>query len=189
MKVKANESNHIGVTGFSSIDHRIRNKLHLNCEQYVVLDFIIQTKYIEKDKVTSEKVQKQIGIEMRRFNNIVEQLILLKLVDTLYNVDEKALNYLGYEEDFEYLFMVFKKNPGNKAEALKMYKRAIKVTPIRILKQCALNYASAKEGVEKNYFMHLSSFLNPEFKKYMDYQVVVKSPKKEDGKRTAEFGN
>jgi hypothetical protein len=189
MKATGNASNHIGVSGWSAIDHRIRNKLMINCEQYVVLDFIIRTKYVEKELITAKKVTTDIGVEFTEFRKIVAQLEKLQVVESNYEVGQKALLYLGYEEDFEYLFMVFKKNPGNKAEGLKMFKRAIKVTPLRVIKQCALNYAAAKEGVEKQYFMHLSSFLNPEFKKYLDYEKKPTPDKteKDEVKRKAEW--
>jgi len=53
---------------------------------------------------------------------------------------------------------------------LSMYKKAVKTVPIDTLKKAAVNYITAKEeeGAEFKHIMHLSSWLNPQFRHWED---------------------
>ena len=97
-----------------------------------------------------------------------------------------VLKALDYDAVFEEIWKIMKMNAGNKKEGKKMWTRAIKYASINVLLKCAHTYAASKIGAEKKYWMHVSSFLNPEFAKWKDYMGKV--DKGGDGEqRTAQW--
>lgn len=185
--VTANKYNHVGVTGISTIDHRVRHKLKMSMEEYVIIDFIIQSK-IEGIPVTAESVNKYIGLTIAEFNAAVIHLekygYLLSTIT--YEPSAIVLKAFDYDAAFEDLWKIMKTNAGNKKEGRKMWNRAVKYASINVLLKCAHNYAASKVGSDKKYWMHVSSFLNPEYAKWKDY--MNKTDKGgESEKRTAEW--
>lgn len=185
--VTANKYNHIGVTGVSTIDHRVRHKLRISIEEYVIVDFIIQSK-IDGIPITAESVNKYIGLSMAEFETSVSRLEKIGcLVSRMtYEPSAAVLKAFDYDAAFEELWKIMKMNAGNKKEGKKMWTRAIKYASINVLLKCAHTYAASKIGAEKKYWMHVSSFLNPEFAKWKDYMGKV--DKGGDGEqRTAQW--
>jgi hypothetical protein len=174
MILTATDQNPIGVRGHSSIDHKIRNYLRIDCNQYAILDFIIQNIVIDKQKESYDLIHKELGFGQKFYQKNKDDLISKGLLNEAGVPSAKALGYFNYIEGFEYIWAAFKPNPGNKKEGMKMYKRAIKVSPLSHLKKCADNYVASKKGGDTTYWMHVSSFLNPEFQKYNDYTKIIK---------------
>ena len=168
------DKTHIGVTGYSVIDHRIRMKLKLDIIDYIILDAIAQITVVDNFKFSGlDKLRAITGIEPHELQPMITNLIhtnwLIKNDKYMYIPCPLFLNSVGYDQMFEYLWRMFKNKGslGNKAAAKKNYVKAIKVSPIKEIVQGAQNYwASKTEDTE--FKIHLSTFLNPENKMWLD---------------------
>ena len=168
------DKTHIGVIGFSVIDHRIRMKLKLSIIDYVILDAIAQITVVDNFKFSGlDKLRAITGIDPHELQPIVSNLIqkdlLVKNEKYMYIPCPLFLNAVGYDQMFEYLWRMFKNKGslGNKAIAKKAYVKAIKVSPLKEIVQGAQNYWTSK-AEDSEFKIHLSTFLNPENKMWLD---------------------
>ena len=185
--VIGNGYNHIGVTGATAIDHRVRHKLKITCDEYVVLDFLFQCRF---DKMPPNKVNrdKEIGFDVKTFMSCIASLTEKRIIDANQEPNIEVKSLFDYDEHFEKIWIILKTNNGNKKAGMKMWKKAVKVASVNTLLQCARNYADFKDGAEPQYWMHVSSFLNPEYSKFNDYLTKPKfKSKTNDNERSAEW--
>jgi hypothetical protein len=175
LSFEGNDStSHIGVTGFSVIDHRVRLKLNLSVIDYIILDAVAQITIVDNIKFTGlKKLRTIVGIDESELLVIVKDLIRRELLvpseKYRYVPYLLFLSSLKYDEGFEYLWRMFKTKGslGNKQTALKAYKGAIKVSPLKEIVVGANNYWASK-APDAEHKLHLSTFLNPDNKMWLD---------------------
>jgi len=163
---------------FVTINNRIRVKLGITMEEFCVCQAIEELR--AKSKPLGKYIlYKETSVPEEQINDMVNKLVaigLLEKLDSKVYVSVKWKTEFSLDKEFDNnddmdpgLWQIFRRR-GNKAAALSMYKKAVKTVPIDTLKKAAVNYITAKEeeGAEFKHIMHLSSWLNPQFRHWED---------------------
>lgn len=170
------------IIGYTMMDHKLRTRLNLTALEYIVFDYYYHRIIINKDECLPEHIYRYTGITFTAYKILYGRLIKKNVITKDGQLSDKAKTLLNHDDIFEKIWLLFKKNPGTKKAGRKMFDRAIKKVPAYQLLEAATNYAEQKKDVEKMYFSHVSSFLNPDNEKYTLYMekpepIVVKSTK------------
>jgi len=181
----SNESHKI--IGGTLIDHKLRTRLLLTCLEYVVLDYFYHFKFIEQLDWDAAHVYRYTGLRRTHYDATIDRLIKKGIITDINQVSDKVKLLMNYDEIFEKIWELFKKNPGVKKAGRKMFDKAIKKYPKDLLLNCAKNYSELKKDAEKKYFMHVSSFLNPDEEKFSLYTEAETPETPKVTKRYAEW--
>jgi hypothetical protein len=166
-----------GVHGRTIINHKVRSKVNISCNEYVIMDFIMNLFFECKKpfdpKTHEEKLYKAIGCYFYQIEVPIQGLItkgLLSCEEGLYLTTEKwdqHFNHVDVETEFAELWNKYGAK-GNRKTALNYYRTLKKegVTYEHIDAQMDIYLEFIK--LTDTYIMHLSSFLSPGFKKYDD---------------------
>lgn len=154
--MKATNKLYAGVHGRSIIDHRIRCKLGLTVEEYIIIDFM--TAIHSADLIASVECWKKIGITADELETKLKELNF-KNPDAFQKWREEfAVD--AYFEDF--WNNIFKKH-GNKADAKKCYSESVKLVDREYLHERARIYIATKTDFP-NYTKAAEVWLNPKKK-------------------------
>lgn len=177
------KNSHAGVYGKTIIDHRLRIKMGISCNDYVVMDFIMSLFQEKKKGFSTDAHQEQLNKAIGCYPEDIYP-ILKKMVDKQFLTVSKC-GYLTtnkwdqhfnrkLEEEFESLWKKYG-NKGTKARAKKYYitlsKEGITYEHIDGRIDIYLKFLE----ITKRFQMHFSSFLSPGDKPFdnEEYQEIV----------------
>lgn len=177
------------IKGKTSILHSKRVSFGLTCDEYVLLDTMHEIITSEsKSEIDTLKifplVYEKIGFSIDEFKTIGKSLVKKGLLErtltgNTYTIKNSwiGVSKVQIDSSFEAIWISYGK-VGNKAKAKIMFQRALKETKLEHLQERIKLYLLflAESGQIQ---MHLSSFLNPEFKQY-DNDFTIKLKRKPD---------
>ncbi len=153
-----------GIKSSSTINHKLRVKLGLTCDEYVVLTFVHDaTGSIDTGVLPNEDIfWKYIGMRKADYNPIFRSLrekgfITNQGRDIFFT--DKYLSNLDSSGSFEELWKLFKK--GNRKTAETRFKSVIKKVPFQELKEKAILYQKSVANREFEHRKGLDVWLNP----------------------------
>ncbi len=180
---------------FITINNRIRLQLKLTMEDYVLYDTIAALREAGKP-LSKDILYQHTGIPQELIKGKIEKGLITKMLvektvgakkiictSDVWNEKFNTMKDFDSDESLSPgLWQIFLKR-GNKQAAIVMFKKAIKVVPIELLKEKATQYIESKDGEEMKHIMHLSTWLNPMYKHWEDEIQVGKleSKKVHDG--------
>lgn len=180
------------------IDHKKRLELELTMDQYALADAIEQVidKYKDFDsKRDYDRIYRRTGIKREFYPSLGKALFVKDIISPIPETNKyiltakwKGNNEEIIKKEFEKLWIRSGK-VGNKQAAFKMFKKAVKEDPIEYLfSRWSLYEAFLKTSTQSQ--LHLSSWLNPENKRYNDeWKESAFSKKKDTNQIKGIFGN
>jgi len=182
MKAKRNPR----VTGTSTIIHRIRRKLGLTCDEYVVLDYL-RIRYMDSS-ITMNDVYNDLGYSPEELKSVFSTLKKKeKIVSKPDGIKGKApVPYKNFmdefdnvndaEEQFEKLWLLNKS--GSKVNAKKKFKKVLELVDFETLYKAKVAYVkNCKET--STYLKNMETWLNPESRHWENNLRPVEKDKKE----------
>lgn len=165
------------VTGFTTINHRIRTELKLTTSAYIIADYLhsICKDGIVKEFPTSETMFLFTGCGKEEIAYAINELVIRMIITTNGNsatLLPKWLDYFDTDAEFEKLWTLWLKK-GNKAKALKNYKAVRKTVAYEVLSKAAEAYMASKKDSERQFIKGFEVWLNPVNKHWED---VIVSP-------------
>lgn len=151
------------ITGKSYVDHSIRVKLGLNCNEFIVMQFLEEKKSI----VSKDVVYSSIGMSMNEFNSYI---LSLNFKGYLKNHEITELWNKAFAVDmneFNQLWKLFNKK-GNKETALSRFKQVIKRITFEELFLRAQTYQTNVSHRSLEHRLGLDTYLTPDKKRWMD---------------------
>lgn len=149
-----------GVHGRTIIDHRIRCKLGLTVEEYIVLDFIYCQ--LKPGEEAAEESWKRIGMKVEDVNSILKELNAKSIgAVTAWNQE------FAVDDDFEYFWNTIFKKHGNRADAKAKYEASRKIVDKDILHARAQKYVDTRQDFP-NYTKAAEVWLNPKKRHWED---------------------
>lgn len=169
--MKATNNLYNGVHGMSTIDHRIRMKLGLSINEYVVLDFAVNLKM---GLSHVEECWKRIGMTPEEYSYYEATLYLRHP-----NIVELWLNEFNLDPDFEVFWVNIFRKHGNKASAMKKYKECRSLIDKQTLHTRAAQYIMQCCPDFPNYTKAAEVWLNPKKRHWEDVLPGDRKPEKE----------
>jgi len=170
------------VVGSSIINHKIRVKLNLTNDEYILADFIKQWQDKHTTRITYGDLWKATGLEPNIlpiiWKGLKEKNIVYRHetgIVTTTTVWDSEFDVLSQFEDF---WLIAPK--GNKASARKMYERAIKVVTHETLCEKYKVYTKWCNDTD-TFKKDTSSWLNPQYQ-YWNDDLTPKNIKKAEDK-------
>lgn len=189
MKIKVTKVAPAGIYGSTVINHRIKHKLQLTGDEYIVLEYIYNMNK-EGKKVTAygdmENLWKAIGMYPPEFGKYAVSLIEKEFIEESYGliVTSKWINeFVDVNQDkFEEFWEVYGRI-GNKEQAKKMFLKVIKEIYYKDLLEKHAKYSKHLENAGWKGKMHCSTWLNPVNKRYEDeYELEEKEEENKEEK-------
>jgi len=184
MKLESKKTSYAGIKGVSVVNHRIRVKLDLTCNEYMIADFLYKmmkakAPFLYHDKYT-ELLWKVLGIRLSsaltNFATLEQKGIVFKdnkdhVIPTDIWIDEfeKPL-----EKEFEQFWEFVYGRHGSKAEALTKFIEVRKTVSYDHLLRRHQVYQKHLDQNDWKQKMHMSVWLNPKKKKWDDHYPVLR---------------
>jgi|TARA_R110002020_G_scaffold113252_5_gene260575 hypothetical protein len=181
MKIKVSRVAEAGIYGSTVINHRIKHKLEITGDEYIVLEYIYNMNK-DANKVTAygdmDNLWKSIGMYPPEFGKFAVNLIDKGFIEESHGlvVTNKWINeFVDVNKDkFEEFWEVYGRI-GNKEQARKMFLKAVKEIYYKDLLEKHAKYVKHLENTEWKGKMHCSTWLNPVSKRYNDeYELEEK---------------
>ena len=158
--MKATNKLYAGVHGRTVIDHRIRCKLGLTVDEYVVLDFIYCQ--LKPGEEALEESWKRIGMQPEEMNTILKGLNTRKIeAITEWNAE------FAVDSDFEEFWTNIFKKHGNRKDSEAKYAACRKLVDKSILHSRALRYVETRPDFP-NFTKAAEVWLNPKKRHWED---------------------
>ncbi len=163
-----------GVRGTSIINNKLRVKLSLSMEEYALLEAIHEAKE-KKKPLKYDDVFSKTGIP---HDTIIAKVAHLEKLNFLKRNDQKKIimgerwmdEFKDVAEHFETFWEIYKKR-GNKADALRNYRKAVQLVDREVLHEKAHLYVESvlnTPGSAWKHIMHGAKWLNPESRHWED---------------------
>jgi hypothetical protein len=183
------KSNRPEITGSSTINHAVREKLRINCSQYCYLKYIAE--HFDKNiKIDPMDVYKAIGFTDVQQNEMVRDLIVIGFLyikepgGIVMMTDKWAGGWPNVQAEFDKFWTKNGKVAwmGSKPKALELFQKVIKSKDAKIILEQRDHYFEYLEAVHKTGFnrsaMAAERWLNPKNEYYMeDYQNYIEQLK------------
>lgn len=184
------------VKGKTTIIHSIRVELNITMTEYAFLDFLrfwfVESKHMQK--ITESNLYQYTGIkDMAKIKRIIARLKIKKMLEqkelktptgsivVMYPAFA-FLNKFSKEDKFEVFWNLkdvkgMTMHRGNKAKALIMYNRLIKVINPAEIQDYFLKYKAFVDKTGQTQ-LHTSTWLNPDWAHYKDELIIVEQKTK-----------
>lgn len=154
------------ITGSSTVDHRTRIALKLNCNEYIVAQFI-DLHGLETDiEIRRKHVYKKLGMGLNEFHAYLLTLEKKGFVKDL-KLTELWTNAFEKKAEFEQLWICFNKK-GNKQTAKERFYKVIKLINVDELLLRGKTYQDNVAHKDFDYRLGLDTYLQPDKKRWMD---------------------
>lgn len=166
MAVKSKSTQYLTVTGITTVNHQIRLKLSLSMADYAILSMI---ENLKGKQVTDSISWKLLGVTLKVVTERMNFLYEKGFLDKDFKVTSKWTNaFLPDEAEtkFNELWEIFQRT-GNKKNAKSMFIKALKAEDYNVLLENAKKYISYCRETRR-FIMHMSSWLNPDFRHWED---------------------
>lgn len=171
----------------STIHHRVRIDLHLNIQEYIVMDYIHQM--MELDQVaTQEKAYTDIGISKTNWEVMTNSLLDKGYLELGNRPTEAWLKHFNHNDQFETLWKIHPK--GKKAIAKKRWDKLKGKVDFELIKEWLIKYRASKSPEKQCFLAGLDVILVPENKRWLDPIIpdyVKEEERKQDNKPTLKF--
>lgn len=173
------------ITGSSSINHKVRVKLQLNCSQYVYMQFIADS-FKKNAFIDPMDVYKAIGMDVNQQNELAKELIVKTFLyldenGVVFPTDKWSSGWPRLEVEFEEFWKKDGKNcwTGSKKEGFVLYSKVRKKVEKDVLLNQRNFYFEFLTVTRKTGFnraaMMVERWLNPKNEYYMeDYSQYIK---------------
>jgi hypothetical protein len=166
------------ITGSSTINHRVRVKLQLNCSLYVYMQFIADS-FNKNAFIDPMDVYKAIGMDVNQQNEMAKELIAKGFLyvnqqGVIFPTDKWATGWPKLEVEFEEFWKRGSKNcwTGSKKQAFALYCKVRKKTEKETLINQRDYYFDFLEATRKTGFnraaMVVERWLDPKNEIYME---------------------
>lgn len=158
----------IAITGSSIVDHRIRISLKLNCNEYIVAQFM-DLHGLETDiDLRRTSVYKHLGMGLNEFH---AYLLTLEKKGYVKNnkLTELWTSAFDKKAEFEQLWICFNKK-GNKQTAKERFYKVIKKINVEELLIRANTYQKNVAHKDFQYRLGLDTYLEPTKQRWMDLE-------------------
>lgn len=167
------------ILGRTYINHEVRCKLNLTCDEYNLMDFIFSWQTQKpKERIKFKDLYVQAGITKPQLTGLFASLKQKKMVFQ----DEKKIvrtavkwnKFFSDVDHFEELWNKYARyngqvigNKGNKQKAKEVFNKAIKIVSAKKLIVAAEKY-TAHCATTETYIKNCSSWLNPNYQYWND---------------------
>jgi hypothetical protein len=162
----------------SVINHNIRDRINITCDEYVIID-VCERMYIKNKNYTTNDVRDRLGYEVDFIKEMVKSLFAKGLLEKLDNESPRATDkwkrlFLVSESDFEeFIKPVTYPNriikwTGSKADAKDKYEKAIKIVSPMYLLERKKAYFDFLSRTPHRDIMAAAVFLNVKTRRYSE---------------------
>lgn len=157
----------------SVINHNIRVELGLTCDEYIVMDILLEN-YC-RQPFAFANLETEIGFTVDQFIDILADLVLKEMVYVsgkpvpVYIISDRWLSKFNVDGDFQEFWTIFREY-GNRINALKHYKIVRKSVDKETLHEAAKAYLAYCDITysDTKYVNNAQIWLNPATKKWED---------------------
>lgn len=189
MEVTSRSTTSAGLILSSVVNHKVRCKLDISCDEYVAADFLHQWRQRNGNKPAFAKdIKRYTGFEVGHLQKIMVKLRnqgILEVVQEgqrgIWRTTETWNQFFNFEEDFELFWDIWQK-VGNKQKAKEVYMKVRAEVDKKVLHDAAMAKVKATEDLK--YLPHAATWLNPKYKHWEDF---VPGMKKENVKQEGDF--
>ena len=176
------------IYGTSTINHKVRIKCNLTCDEIVVLMYLIKFRESRKKNFSAKEtdhLEKDIGFSLKEAAPVIRSLKSKGFCTSENKVvflTDKISEITGdVENQFNELWEKYNYKI-NKSGALSMFTRAIAIVDLKYLYKKLEVYNQwldlpKNKGLAK---MHLSTWLNPDNRRFDDEYIIPKTNEDED---------
>lgn len=174
----------------SVINHNIRVELGLNCDEYIVMDILLEN-YCKQPFDFRQTIKDATGINHYHSEPIINELIKYKMLFIsfgVYIISDKWLSRFNVDADFQEFWSLFREY-GNKANSLKNYKIVRKSVDRETLHSAAVAYLAYcdEKYSDQKYVNPAQTWLDPKAKRWEDKLKMIQPASQDLPKRIHEF--